>query len=106
MIRAITKVRPASSRIAEQGISTQRGIVMKNLKLNEQQLESMRKWLVVGLLSCGCFALCIPTGDELFNKLFFTISPFSFAYMLFFRKGLYNPRLVKKYKGRLVKKSM
>lgn len=76
MIRAITKVRPASSRIAEQGISTQRGIVMKNLKLNEQQLESMRKWLVVGLLSCGCFALCIPTGDELFNKLFFTISPF------------------------------
>lgn len=105
MIHAITKVRPASSRIAEQGMPTQRGINLDgDSKMNKEQDEKVRVAFAVALSLCGCYGLSLPNDEFLSSKIILTGMAFTFAYMLFFEKGLYNPRLVKKYKQRLAKK--
>ena len=53
MIRAITKVRPASSCIAEQGIPTQRGIVVKHLNKLDPHFRGKEP---------ACFLLTGPTA--------------------------------------------
>jgi hypothetical protein len=72
--------------------------------MNKVHDEKVRVGFAVGCALCGCFVLSLPTGDSLSSKLILTVMAFTFSYMLFFGKGLYNPRLVKKYKQRLGKK--
>ncbi|WP_037031243.1 hypothetical protein [Pseudomonas sp. HPB0071] len=105
MIRAITKVRPASSRTAEQGIPTQRCINLDgDSKMNKEQDEKVRVAFAVASSLCGCYGLSLPNDEFLSSKIILTGMAFTFAYMLFFEKGIYNPRLVKKCKQWLAKK--
>jgi hypothetical protein len=75
-------------------------------EMNNKHYEKVRMALAIGCALCGCFVLSLPTGDFISSKLILTGLSFTFSYMLFFRKGLGNPRLIRNYKQKLAKKSL